>query len=130
MKIVYLIAICALIGSCSPKSNELDVLKSEVMKAHDEVMPRMGELMKTQKALKLKADSVSVFDSLASVSYLKLASDIDAANESMMNWMRNFEPNFTGTEAEVLQYYTDQKKAIDQVKADMLNSLEAGKKGL
>lgn len=128
-----LIALAAtLMYACgNSKKEELKTLKNEVMAVHDEVMPKMGDLMKAQKALKLKADSLmETSDSLAAQGYYDAAAKIDSANESMMNWMRNFQANFQGTDEELTAYLNEQKATIQKVKDDMLNSLEEGKKKL
>ncbi len=133
MKYLSLIVLLALVVSCSSpqkaKEEQKPSLKDQVMDAHDEVMPKMGELRKTQKELLLMADS-SAADSLIASKYTELARDIEAANESMMAWMRNFDPNYEGTPQEVEKYLQSQLKDIEMVKSDMIKSLEEGKKAL
>lgn len=133
MRLLSIIALLTLMVSCStPKKEavqEEPSLKDQVMDVHDEVMPKMGELRKTQKELLALADS-SAADSLVAAKFSQLASEIDNANESMMAWMRNFDPNFEGTPEEVEKYLQDQLKSIEEVKSDMLSTLEEGKKAL
>ena len=132
MKYLSLIVLLAVMVSCSSPQKEKEEkpsLKDQVMDAHDEVMPKMGELRKTQKELLMMADS-SAADSLIAAKYTALARDIENANESMMAWMRHFDPNFTGTPEEVEKYLQTQLKDIEKVKSDMLMSLEEGKKAL
>lgn len=105
---------------------------AEVMAAHDEVMPKMGELRKTAKDLQAKADSLSTLtdqDFAAEISTLRQTAErIEDANEGMMEWMRQFEmPDNEAPIAEVLVYLKDQKEKIDKVKDEMLKSLEEGK---
>lgn len=117
-------------ASCSNKKKDsVASLKEEVMALHDEVMPKMGELHKTQKQLLTLADSAGG-GSLAAQKYRELAETIELANESMMDWMRNYEPNYAGTEQEIREYLEGQKTSISRVKEDMLKSLEAGKDAL
>ncbi|WP_421875892.1 hypothetical protein [Marinoscillum sp.] len=132
MKYLSLIVLLVIMASCSsPKKTdeESPSLKDEVMNVHDEVMPKMGELRKTQKELLALADS-SAADSLVAAKYTELARDIEAANESMMAWMRNYDPNYEGTPEDVKEYLQTQLKDIEKVKTDMLQSLEEGKKAL
>ena len=128
-RIIQLSLILTLAIACSPsKKSEISALKEQVMQVHDEVMPKMGELMKTEKRLKSKADSlITAADSVSAQACLDAASKINEANESMMNWMRNFQVDFQGSEAEILGYLEEQKKGIEKVKEDMLSSLEEGK---
>jgi len=139
--ILFFLLVLALF-SCQPSGKEskeidskpgvvtLDSLKKEVLAIHDEVMPKMGQLMKTSKALITLADSVSSSDSIRASTLMEAANDIDLANENMMVWMRNYEPAFEGSEAEILAYLTKQKKEIQKVKDDMEGSLANGRKML
>lgn len=118
-------------GSGGEKAVSVGELKDEVMDTHDEVMPKMGELRKVRKQLEAlassRADSLQgTNDSLAS-RYQGIASELAAANEGMMDWMRNYEPNFEGTEEEQREYLLAQKEKIEKVKAEMLDALEKGK---
>jgi len=113
--------------ACGDKPNEIKDLKDEVMAVHDEVMPKMGDLRKASKSLLMKAETM---DSSAASELRVMAEDIEAANEFMMEWMRQYEPDMEGTEEELLKYYTDQQKGIQEVKERMLNALEKGQKAL
>jgi hypothetical protein len=108
----------------------VDSLKSEVLSIHDEVMPKMGELRRARKDLLFLADSLMETDAERAAMLTTVADEIDAANESMMQWMRAYEPEFEGTDEEIRQYLEDQKVAIQKVKDDMLGSLKKGKKVL
>ncbi len=101
-------------------------LMEEVMALHDEVMPKMGRMMKVQKQLKLKADSIATNDEETAERLRSLASDIELANEAMMDWMRNFDPNFEGTEEEKQAYLEKKKKGIAKVAELMNGSLQTG----
>ena len=118
--------------ACGPSpKEELQVLKDEVIAIHDEVMPKINELKKTAKELQAMADSsLMESDSANAQFYDALAKDIINANESMMQWMHQFESDFKGTNEEVKKYLEDQKVSIQQVKDDMNGSLEKGKEVL
>ena len=129
MKNLILLSVIFLFA-CQPaaKKEEVDLkaLKDEVFELHDEVMPKMGDLRRVRKSLMLLADSVQATDSLRASVLLTASNDLAAANEGMMEWMRNFDPDFEGTEAEILKYLTDQKAAIEQVNLNMKESLKRG----
>ncbi|WP_416867126.1 MAG: hypothetical protein ACMVP2_06550 [Imperialibacter sp.] len=132
-KVIFLLFMVATATACSSEQKEQkDALMAEVMAAHDEVMPKMGELRKTAKDLQAKADSLSTLtdqDFAAEISTLRQTAErIEDANERMMEWMRQFEmPDNEAPIAEVLVYLKDQKEKIDKVKDEMLKSLEEGK---
>ncbi len=112
-------------SSSQGEEQTIESLKSEVLDIHDEVMPKMGELRTASKSLmELSATSPDSLELRA------LASDIKAANDRMMDWMRNYEPEFEGTDEEYFKYLEDQKIKIQKVKDDMLKSLEKGKQKL
>ncbi|MEP0368548.1 MAG: hypothetical protein ABJN36_16845 [Cyclobacteriaceae bacterium] len=130
MKNVFsLIVLATLMVSCtsSKKEAEEKPLMDQVMEVHDAVMPKMGSLMKVKKQLMAKADTA---DSVASDELKILAQEIDLANEAMMDWMRNFDPNFEGTEEEVKDYLMKKKKGIEKVAEAMNSSLEKGENAL
>ncbi|NQZ78835.1 MAG: hypothetical protein HRT61_22375 [Ekhidna sp.] len=136
MKNTFLLALSLLVLSCGTKGESkseegsLADLKDEVMAIHDEVMPKMGDLRKTRMMLESIADSLIVVDSIGAVNLRNLASEIDAANEGMMQWMRAYEPDFQGTEDEVRKYLENQKTLISKVKEDMNGSLAKGKEAI
>lgn len=114
---------------------EREALHKEVMALHDEVMPMMGGLRKTRKSIEALADSL-VPDSVNAgrVDELRaIAKEISESNESMMAWMRQFEPEIMedGTaHEEVMKYLNEQKKAISEVNNSMIESLKKGQDAL
>ena len=113
--------------SCGTQKDQVKAAKAEVMEIHDQVMPEMGNLRKLQKALVEKSLSK---DSAESIKLVELAGNVTSANESMMNWMHDFNPNFQGTEEERLLYFEEQKKSIAQVQKTMLDVLSAAQQAL
>lgn len=101
-------------------------LKKEVLEVHDEVMPMMGDLRRTRKSILLMVDSLDL-DSATKKQYTEVADEIGDASESMMIWMRNYEPEYQGTEEEILHYLDKQKTAILKVNKEMKESLEKGR---
>ena len=130
MKKLILILTVIVFSCQSSQESELGTLKDEVMSIHDEVMPKMGELRRVRKSLLIQADSLVGIDSIASSKLTYLRDEIDNANEGMMQWMRNFEPEFEGTNEEIKAYLEEQKIAVTKVKDDMNASLASGKEAL
>ena len=125
----YLIPFFIVLISCSgAKKDEVDLkaLKDEVFEIHDEVMPKMGDLRNARKNLMALADSIQTLDSARAATYIVASNELDAANESMMEWMRNFDPNFEGTDEETLKYLNAQKASIQEVNKRMKESLKKG----
>ena len=126
MKNLTLILLTFLLACGSAKQEEQQALKDEVMAIHDEVMPKMGELRRARKDLMLQADSLAETNPERAALLDAAAEEIAAASEGMMQWMREYEPEFEGTDEEIVQYLQDQKVAVQKVKDDMMGSLEKG----
>ncbi|WP_421764389.1 hypothetical protein [Ekhidna sp.] len=121
------ILLIILLASCgSSKKEELQTLKDEVMAIHDEVMPKIGELRKARKDLLLQADSLMESNPERAAMLTTTADELGDASESMMVWMRQYEPEFEGTDDEIKQYLEGQKVAIQEVKEKMNGSLAKG----
>lgn len=110
------------------KSNEVvitnEVLMAEVMELHDAVMPEMGNIRKTRKALLEKLEVTT--DEELQGTYDTQAQKMDSAFQSMMEWMRGFDPEYAGTEEEVKNYLLTQKEKMENVKELMESSLNGG----
>lgn len=132
----------ALIGllifsSCSDGGQaERDALRDEVMAIHDEVMPKMGDFRKLGKQIEILSDSLRKADSIDTNRLNDLAArgvEIAAAQEGMMAWMRQYNPEIMqdGTpHEEVMSYLEKQKAAIEKVRDQMIQALSAGEEAL
>jgi len=100
-----------LLFSCSEKKqgNTQEQLMEGVMAVHDEVMPKMGDIMKYKKQISEKnQDAISKLQ--------QVSDDLDASHEQMMNWMHGFNTDFEGMkEEEIFKYLQDEKVKIEQV---------------
>lgn len=100
-----------------------NALYKEVMAIHDEVMPVMGELMALNKQIKQRHDTLE--NAQQKEDLQQLSAELEAANEGMMNWMRKFNPNIKNmTYEETMNYLTEEKKKIEEVRKDMLTAKE------
>ncbi len=98
-----------------------EVLYNEVMQVHDEVMPRMSDIMSLSKRLKAVAATEGTDAEKAS----ELRTNLEVAGESMMNWMRNFNPDFENqTSEEAMDYLKIEKERISAVKEGMETAID------
>lgn len=98
-RVGLLIAFSLALGACSPEGNKAQELDKEVLAIHDEVMPRMDNIMSLQRKLTGK---VSQLDSLQQegVSSTTLAEQrqkahdlhrqLSQADSMMMEWMYSY----------------------------------------
>ena len=108
--------------SSKKEKPDLNALKNEVMDIHDEAMTEMDELRRLRKTIMLRADSLQAADSLKANQLRNISDHLASANEEMMNWMRNFDPNFDGTYEEKLSYLHKKKAGIIEVRNTMISS--------
>ncbi|WP_296618535.1 hypothetical protein [Marivirga sp.] len=107
--------------SCESKEKEIEKLKSETIAVHDEVMPKMDDIMKLKKSLRAKEDSVSSHDS---TKIKGLILSLEKSDKVMMNWMRNYDPQMEGmSDEEKIEYLKQQKSSIQEVSEQMRSSI-------
>jgi hypothetical protein len=138
---VVVVGIMSILWSCGQKTHDHEhpqhgggqsggnqALYDEVMKVHDEVMPKMNDIYKLSEQLKKRLadapDMVAEKKQETESTILQL----DAASEEMMVWMRNFNPipDSLG-EDKARDYLEKEKVKVNQVKADMLKAIEQAK---
>ncbi len=103
-------------------------MRAQIIGVHDEVMPKMGELMSLQKKALAQADSLYAQDSTAITqieSMRTLAGQLDQAYEGMFVWMRQYSLEEEGkTPEEIKIYLDDQLLKVNQVNADIKAALD------
>lgn len=136
-KFFYLLAASAIIfGSCQQKSTKEAVkhqqLSEEAIAIHDEIMPQIAHFDKTS----LKVDSILANlnkllqkDPKADTSAIKtelitLKSNLEAATDNMMTWMKEYAPD--STDVDYQQAEIERIKAMKKQFEDV--SLESNKK--
>jgi hypothetical protein len=122
-----------LVGACGSKNHEHGhdhehaaadgspnkVLGEEVMKVHDEVMPRMNDIYKLKEGLKKKLGEAGLADDKKKEIEQNITA-LDAASESMMVWMRAFNPQPDSLdEAKTKAYLEAEMEKVQKVKADI-----------
>ena len=104
------------------EQTQADYLHKEVIRVHDEIMPRMKEISELQTTIKEKIDSLGDLESKPDnlIEELKMRKlGLDACASSMMKWMKNYrEPGDDISEAEAMKYLEEEKKKIDEIAAE------------
>jgi hypothetical protein len=101
-------------------------LYDEVMKVHDEVMPKMNDIYKAKQELNAQLTNASEEKKKEIQGALV---KLDSASESMMEWMHNFNPipDSVGEE-KAREYLETEMEKIKKVKEDVNEALEQVKK--
>lgn len=116
----YILFVAILLIACSPSKKSTADHKAEVMKIHDDSMEKMGEIR--QAAFSLEDLAKTHMDSTA---ILKIVSELEAADEGMMEWMANYkEPE----EKDMESFLAAEKVKIQEVANNIYKSLENAQK--
>lgn len=115
-KLLLLFALVAVFASCKEKSN----LEAEVIAIHDEVMPKMGDMHVARKNLRKVLSSTE--DEKLKSKIMEMISDLESADEGMMEWMNNWK--VPENEPDKTAYLLEEKDKITKVKIDMISSLK------
>lgn len=118
------LAVMVLLAGCSSANKEkAEQLDKEIMRVHDEVMPRIGEVLSLRKQIQQQLDSChnpQCQDTLNKLSY-----SLTRADAHMMQWMRAYRmPQDNDT---ALQYLMQQQAEINSVRTDILSGIENAK---
>ena len=124
-KTLITISLFASLTACQKNAEDKQKLMiNEVMAVHDEVMPKMDDIM----SLKSSLDSV-IKVSPDSAKAKKLYSALDVADNQMMDWMENYDSESVKgkSEVEISKYFANQKTKITDVKVLTVKSIEEAK---
>jgi len=133
MKRIATLSLVLFAIGCGQKTAEIDQLEKEVFVIHDEVMPKMSQIMQLRDGI---SQEVTLLDSLLKVktndslqkrkdTALALSLALKNADEGMMDWMHAYNgdsiKNLSGEAA--LKALTFEKDKIAKVKTQMLESI-------
>lgn len=137
MKIKGLACLIVLFGTigCNQEADKVEQMEKEVLAIHDEVMPRMDEIMSLQSKLVKKMASIdSLQQEGASSTTLaeqrlkafELNRQLKTADSLMMNWMYAYRGDSAkGLQpAEAMAYFEKEKEKIIKVKETTNSSIE------
>ncbi len=128
-KVLSIVAIALFLFSCGNKAAEIKKLSDEVLKIHDEVMPKMQDLANLKKDFLAISDST--LDSLSRISVAEEVAKLEKADEKMMQWMREYNgPAAEASDAEKVSYYQTELDKINAVKTETEAAIDNAKKEL
>lgn len=135
--LLLLLAACAGTSTEAPNFTEEEMAAQaaaydEMMEAHDRVMPRMGEIFQLNRSLESQLPEDAAADDSTAAQVRSMIERLTAAEDGMMNWMSELEPlDSLRTEmdhAAIMQYIETEDAEIQEVEAEMNNSIAAGMK--
>ncbi|MCE7863135.1 MAG: hypothetical protein DYG99_06305 [Bacteroidetes bacterium CHB5] len=108
--------------------NPNQVLYDQVMDVHDEVMPRMDDIMKLKRLLQEQIANTPDMVVERKQQLEKIISNLDSASSAMMNWMHEFNPLPDTVDQELAREYLEEEmEKIRKVKTLMLESIDKAK---
>ncbi|MCA6075476.1 hypothetical protein [Fulvivirga sedimenti] len=125
MRTQYILLFISLVlfSGCSNPSEDLF---NEVMAVHDEVMPKMDDIMKEKGRIQEMINSEN--DSARIIMLRETISNLNSADESMMEWMRSFDRDkFSEDPDAQINYYREELIRINEVKEKMLTAINESK---
>ena len=108
-------------SSCGEKKQSAqEMLKDKVMAVHDEIMPKMGDIMKYKKELNAKIKALTEAGSEENATQIdeltKAVEGLENSHEGMMNWMHQYNSDFEDkVQEEVMAYLKGQMTKIEDV---------------
>ena len=104
-------------------------LYNEVMKVHDEVMPKMNDIHKLKMSIREKIEKNPNLPKTERLKLDAMYAKLDSANEGMMVWMREFRPlpDSVGEE-KAKAYLENEMQRVNKVRDNMLKAIESAQK--
>ena len=125
--LIFLFSILVL-ACANPLIETNKEMRAQIIGVHDEVMPKIGQLMSLEKKALAQADSLFTQDSTATTdieAMRSLAGQLNQAHEGMFVWMRQYSLDEEGKTPEELKTYLDEQLVkVNQVNADIKAALE------
>ena len=107
---------------------------AEVMKVHDEVMPKMADMNKISRSLKPYLEEGALEDKSLMEEVNLAIKNLETADDAMMDWMADISPleelREEKSHEEIMAYLGEEATKIAKVKEDMLSSISSGQEVL
>lgn len=120
-----LIATSTLACQSNADTEAVAKLEADVMAVHDEVMPKMEQIMNLQADLKKRTET----DSITRATADSLGRALNEADKAMSDWMAEYKTDAVKTlpPAEARTYLEGEKRKIEAVKEKTNRSIDAAK---
>lgn len=136
LQILCLLTLSAFAISCGSNAQEKQhqeehQVYNQVMAVHDEAMTKMGELSQINRRLKNKLAAIDTTQTEQREEISKMIEKLEYADGGMMTWMAEFENldklREVKSHEEIMAYLEAQQVKVNQVRDNMMNSMEEGK---
>ncbi len=115
-------------AACKNENKESEtLLNQEIMKVHDEVMPKMGEINRLKRQLSAYKDEVPDDNAAMKDSLINAILLLAKTEDNMNDWMSGYKyPNPDMKHDEMMKYLTGQQDTIKQINNDVFMTIAIG----
>ena len=125
MKLIVKLMVIVLIGTMTYCGEKEKSLYDQVMDIHDEVMPKMDDIYKMRKSLKDSIANTPDMPEETRQQFTQTILQLDSAGNSMMVWMREFNPPDQKDEKAFKQYMESELVKVKKMREDVMRALKA-----
>ena len=115
-------------SACKSENKEAEtLLNQEIMKVHDEVMPKMGEINRIKRQLGAYKDEVPDDNAAMKDSLINAILLLAKTEDNMNDWMSGYKyPNPEMKHDEMMKYLTGQQDTIKQINNEVFMTIAIG----
>ena len=115
-------------SACKSDTKEAEtLLNQEIMKVHDEVMPKMGEINRMKRQLSAYKDEVPDDNAEMKDSLINAILLLAKTEDNMNDWMSGYKyPNPDVKHEEMMKYLKGQQDTIKQINGDVFMTIAIG----
>ncbi|MEN9611489.1 MAG: hypothetical protein RLZZ628_2303 [Bacteroidota bacterium] len=129
--VLFLCVSLSYLCACKNKQEEaLNQLNDEVMKLHNETMPKMGDIYQLKTALKQRSEATSEDSTQLKEALLEAQLALSKADDNMMQWMHQFTEgkNAAKSYEDKIKFFKAQKDSIQSVNNQIYMSIAIASK--
>lgn len=115
-------------SACKSENKEAEtLLNQEIMKVHDEVMPKMGDINRMKRQLSAYKDEVPDDNAAMKDSLINAILLLAKTEDNMNDWMAGYKyPNPEMKHDDIMKYLKGQQDTIKQINDDVFMTIAIG----
>lgn len=116
------------LSACKSENKEAEtLLNQEIMKVHDEVMPKMGDINRMKRQLSAYKDEVPDDNAAMKDSLINAILLLAKTEDNMNDWMAGYKyPNPDMKHDDMMKYLQGQQDTIKQINNDVFMTIAIG----
>ncbi|HEU5290007.1 MAG TPA: hypothetical protein VFU05_05135 [Cyclobacteriaceae bacterium] len=125
MKLIVKLMVIVLISTLTYCGEKEKSLYDQVMDIHDEVMPKMDDIYKFRKSLNDSLSNTPDMPEETKKQITQTMLQLDSAGNSMMIWMREFNPPDQKDEEAFKKYMESELVKVKKMREDVMRALKS-----